>query len=210
MKPRDLSRVRKGRLRVQRVRGPRKPPALPGAKESADGSAPTAPVAVEPAPAPAVEPAVEPAGTKATPGAGGDVGSGVKRGRGRPKGSKNKTSTDNKRIKPSSPGEAVDREPPAAAAAVDRVLQLTAGVVTVGEARGGTSLDSSDDDTPIAAMVPRESPVGDSIPKSNRRELLSPRSAAAAGPRGVPRTKPRVVNGRIHPGLNREATVRYP
>ena len=35
-------------------------------------------------------------------------------------------------------------------------------------------------------------------------------AAAAAGPRGVPRTKPRVVNGRIHPGLNREATVRYP
>ena len=102
---------------------------------------------------------MEPAGTKATPGQGGDVGSGVKRGRGRPKGSKNKTSTDNKRIKPSSPGEAVDREPPAAAAAVDRVLQLTAGVVTVGEARGGTSLDSSDDDTPIAAMVPRESPA---------------------------------------------------
>ena len=131
--------------------------ALPGAKESADGSAPTAPVAVEPAPAPAVEPAVEPAGTKVMPGQGGDVGSGVKRGRGRPKGSKNKTSTDNKRIKLSSPGEAVDRKPPAAAAAVDRVLQLTAGVVTVGEARGRTSLDSSDDDTPIAAMVPRES-----------------------------------------------------
>ena len=29
----------------------------------------------------------------------------------------------------------------------------------MGEARGGTSLDSSDDDTPIAAMVPRESPA---------------------------------------------------